>query len=452
MEVKEMESRRQAGRAASPPALHALRKRNRVSAGRSIIQHETVRRRKDGTPVRIQLSSCTLRDGSVAGTWTIGREITEDQQVLEALHTAIERYEQLVESVPCGILYIDSNGEPLHANRALAAMLGYRSARDLFQAGLKAQLFPGSKDFAQFIRRQIDEGEGGAEVVWQKSDRTPIRVRLSSKAFRSDRLGAPGYEIFVEDLSATTFLAEQLGRAQAMQAMARLAGTLAHDFDNLLEAITGYAQLLGKNPDQVDAAPLGLARVQQAAEQAALWTSRLQTFASVQAAEGRIVDLRILATEMMGTLLGQVGGKIDLFTHFDPNCGQVRANPAQVEQVLRNLTENAREAMPDGGSLTIEIENIDYAGSYRSLPPGAYVRLTVSDTGCGMQGDTLAHIFEPFFTTKERGKGAGIGLAIVYDIVRQWGGSIWAQSQPEQGATFTIHFPRVDLGTAQEQE
>jgi len=240
----------------------------------------------------------------------------------------------------------------------------------------------------------------------------------------------------------------RLRQAQKMEAVGRLAGGIAHDFNNVLTAIFGYADLLMDSLDLLDPRRADAAEIKRAAERAAGLTRQLLAFSRKQVMQPRLVNLNTVVHEMGGMLRRVVGERIALRLDLDQGLGHVTADPGQLEQVIANLGVNARDAMPDGGTLTIATANVNapgVAGAEDALPPGGpLVALTVSDTGTGMDEHVLAHLFEPFFTTKELGRGTGLGLATVYGIVRQSGGQIQVASRPGEGSTFTVYFPRVE--------
>jgi two-component system, cell cycle sensor histidine kinase and response regulator CckA len=243
-------------------------------------------------------------------------------------------------------------------------------------------------------------------------------------------------------------LEEQLAKAQKMDSIGRLAGGVAHDFNNLLTAILGNVEIARTSLAPDVSAHAELHEIEKAARRAADLSRQLLTFARNQVVQARVVDLNELtrgADKLLRRLLGE---DVELVTLLAPELGSVRIDPGQFEQVIVNLAVNARDAMPDGGRLTIETSNIvlgrEYAASHTGIEPGEYVQLAVSDTGQGMDRETLSRLFEPFFTTKGQGKGTGLGLAICYGIVRQAGGAIWAYSEPGRGATFKVHLPKVD--------
>jgi signal transduction histidine kinase/CheY-like chemotaxis protein len=241
---------------------------------------------------------------------------------------------------------------------------------------------------------------------------------------------------------------EQLRRAQRLEAVGNLAGGIAHDFNNLLTVITGYTGLILRRIDDEDPHWTKITGIKKAADRAASLTQQLLAFSRKQVRQPKVLDLNALVPDT-GTMLQRlIGEDIDLVLALKPGLGPIKADPSQVEQVIMNLVINARDAMPKGGKITIATSNVilseSYAEMHLTVEPGEYVMLAVSDTGCGMDAETQKRIFEPFFTTKEVGKGTGLGLATVYGIVKQSGGNIWVYSEPGQGTTFKVYFPRVN--------
>jgi signal transduction histidine kinase len=237
---------------------------------------------------------------------------------------------------------------------------------------------------------------------------------------------------------------EQLRQSQKMEAIGRLAGGVAHDFNNLLGVILGSAELLAESTD-LGNVRMRTAEILKAGRQAASLTRQLLAFSRKQILQPSVIDLNAKLSEAVGMLERLVGENIKICTSLAKNLGRVRTDPTQIEQITLNLVVNAREAMPQGGKIAIETQNIDldeaYTSSHASMLPGRYVMIAVSDSGVGMDAETQAHIFEPFFTTKN---GIGLGLSTVYGAVKQSGGNIWVYSEPGKGTTFKIYFPRVD--------
>jgi nitrogen-specific signal transduction histidine kinase/FixJ family two-component response regulator len=256
------------------------------------------------------------------------------------------------------------------------------------------------------------------------------------------------YDGLVEDVTERRQLEEQLRQAQKMEAVGRLAAGLAHDFNNLLTVVIGYSDLLMQRLSADDRLRPAMEEIKKAGEQAASLTRQLLAFSRKQALQPQVLDLSSLLSNVDKMLQRVIGEDIELVTHLPPGLGHVKADPGQIEQVIMNLALNARDAMPQGGQLTLEAANVEldssYASSHESVVPGHFVMLAMSDTGTGMDAETQAHIFEPFFTTKEKGKGTGLGLSTVYGIIKQSGGNIWVYSEPARGTTFKIYLPRVD--------
>jgi two-component system cell cycle sensor histidine kinase/response regulator CckA len=250
------------------------------------------------------------------------------------------------------------------------------------------------------------------------------------------------------DITDRKQLEEQLRQAQKMEAVGRLAGGIAHDFNNLLMVIQGYSDLLVERLPGGDPLRRNAEQIQMASQRASSLTRQLLAFSRKQMLAPKILNVQSVVAEMEKILRRLIGEDIQLETSSAPDLGLVRADRSQIEQVILNLAVNARDAMPQGGRLTIETANVELDSSYSHPPavlsPGRYVMLAVTDNGCGMDAETQAHVFEPFFTTKEKGKGTGLGLATVYGVVKQSGGYVWVYSEPGRGTSFKIYLPKIE--------
>jgi nitrogen-specific signal transduction histidine kinase len=245
------------------------------------------------------------------------------------------------------------------------------------------------------------------------------------------------------DVTERVHLEAQLRNAQQMEAIGRLAGGVAHDFNNILSIIMGYGELLLRTALD-DRARNGVEQIRRAADRAASLTQQLLAFSRKQVLQPKVLDLNEAVSAVQTMLSRIIGEDIELVASLHPSLMPVKADPGQVEQVLMNLAINARDAMPQGGRITMQTANVQISpdqGRDLDLPAGYYVMLVVSDTGHGMDAATLPHIFEPFFTTKPMGKGTGLGLSMVYGIVKQSGGSVQVQSEPGHGTSFRVYLP-----------
>ena len=277
------------------------------------------------------------------------------------------------------------------------------------------------------------------ELRWIKNQIFPIKD-ASGKIHRVAGVAA--------DITKTKQFQAQFHKAQKMEAIGRLAGGVAHDFNNLLTAIGGYSHFLLSSLAPDDKRREDVEQIKKAGERAAGLTRQLLAFSRQQVLQMKVVDCNFLVADLEKMLKRIVSEDVKLSTVLSREPGFIKSDPGQIEQVLMNLVVNSKDALPKGGSIAIETSNVelkgDYARMHLQVKPGSYVMFAVSDSGTGMDSETLAHLFEPFFTTKEQGKGTGLGLATVYGIVKQSGGGIYVYSEPGVGTTFKVYFPRVD--------
>jgi PAS domain S-box-containing protein len=364
----------------------------------------------------------------------------------ESLNRSESNFRSLVMNAPYGICRCNSLGIIQDANPALVAMFGYSSAAELAGRHLGSLYADAQQWFqtADYFHAGREFNSLTSECV--RKDGALIVARISGRAIPNGKNGS-SFEIFMEDISETRTLEQQLRQAQKMEAIGRLAGGIAHDFNNLLMVISGYSEFLLERlgPDPRLRGPAQ--EIANATQRATSLTRQLLAFSRKQMLAPKILDLNEVVTENLKMLTRMIGEDIDLVMVPSTELGAIRADPGQIDQVIMNLAVNARDAMPEGGKLTIETSNItldeNFARTHAPLKPGEYVMLAISDTGVGMDVDTQSRIFEPFFTTKGA-KGTGLGLSTVYGVVKQSGGFIFVDSQPQRGTAFRAYFPRVD--------
>jgi len=372
--------------------------------------------------------------GALTRTWL--------NQEHRRLSTAIE---QTVDSV----VITDTGGKIVYVNPAFEKVSGY--SRDevigqdprLFQSGKHAPEFY-DELWQILISGQVWHGR----FVNKKKDGTFYTVDATISPVRNEDGDVVNYVALERDVTRELQLEDQLNQAQKMEAIGRLAGGVAHDFNNILTIINGHSELLLMrylDPDN----PLRweIKQIQEAGERAAVLTHQLLAFSRRQTVQPKILNINDVVTDLQKMLRRLIDETIEMDIKLDPKLGRVKADVGQLTQVMMNLIVNARDAMPNGGTITIETANTDLAGEYLEdrleVVPGPYVRLTVADTGVGLDAETQSHIFEPFFTTKGEGKGTGLGLSTVYGIIRQNNGYIWVYSEVGQGTVFKIYLPRI---------
>jgi PAS domain S-box-containing protein len=401
--------------------------------------------------------------GQVVGYYGLARDVTERMQADEALLQAEGRYRALVESLPNAIV-VHQQGRIVYVNPVGVQLLGAQSAAELL--GRKALTFMHPDRREADARRMEDivrSGEAGplTEETFLRLDGSEVDVEVMSIPFTYQ--GEAAVITIFWDISerkraevALRESEEQLRQSQRMEAVGRLAGGIAHDFNNLLTAIIGHAEVLLLSPCSSDEGREGLGEIRSAADRATTLTRQLLAFSRRQALEPHVFNLNDVAQSMTGLLTRLIGEDVDLVFREDAALWPVEADPGQIEQVIMNLAINARDAMPEGGKLTLKTANVElgenyvvelgenYAAAHIEAEPGPHVMLAVSDTGSGMDPEILSRIFEPFFTTKEQGRGTGLGLSTVYGIVKQSGGNIWVYSEPGQGTIFKIYLPRAE--------
>ncbi len=355
-------------------------------------------------------------------------------------------FRALFESAPDAIFVEDLDGKVLDVNPAGCRLHGLRREELIgrnFVDLVPPEDRPEALDsFADLANGKMDQVEGTSYTSDGRS--IPVSLRVSHFSY----LGKPALLFHVSDITDQRQLEERLRQSQRMEAIGRLAGGVAHDFNNLLTAILGYTErgISSLAPDHQ--AQASLIEIQKAGEQAADLTRQLLAFSRQQVLQPKVQDLNKIVTDMESLLRRTIGEDVEIVTRLEPGLERVKVDGGQIEQVLLNLAVNARDAMADGGELFLETRDVildeHYAAAHVPVEPGAYVALTVSDTGSGMTEDVRDQIFEPFFTTKSPDKGTGLGLSTVYGIVKQSGGYIWVNSEPGTGTSIDIFLPPVE--------
>ncbi len=372
----------------------------------------------------------------------------ERRRTAEALRESEERYRSLVDNIDIGVTLLDFEYNVIMTNAAQSRLFSERVdelvGRKCYEAFCTAV---STCPYCPAIRAMGNGQPAEVEIERLTGDgkRSNLRIR-AFPTLRKDGMITGCIEV-VEDITARARMEEQLRQAAQLEAIGRLAGGVAHDFNNLLTAIIGYSgvllqQMPKKSPDTEK-----VFQINRAAERAAELTRQLLAFSRKQVLSVRALDLNPLIADFEKILRRLLGVDIELMTVFDPTLGQVMADPNQIEQILLNLAVNARDAMPEGGKLTMETANVTlddkYASTHADIVPGQYVMFSVADTGLGMDASTRSNIFDPFFTTKERGKGTGLGLSTVYGIVKQHKGHVSVHSEPDRGTVFKVYLPCV---------
>jgi len=358
-----------------------------------------------------------------------------------------DRYRQIFENANDVIFTTDLEHRVTALNKAGQTVTGYTFDEI---SGRKLDLILPNEYFrlTDQMKEHLVAGQHAAtyevEVITHEGAHLPFEANTR---LIFDEGKAVGLQSILRDVSERRRLEKQLWASQKMEAVGQLAGGIAHDFNNILTIVLGYAKLAADSIDTHHPVFRDISGIHKAVERACSLTRQLLAFSRRQVLRPTVVHLNSVLLDLEKLLKRLIGENIVLVTDLDPDAGMVKADQAQVEQVLMNLVINARDAMPSGGRITITVRNAELTAEdaleYHYVQVGSYVMIEVADTGIGMDEETLARIFEPFFTTKAAGKGTGLGLATVYGIVKQSGGYLWAYSEPGQGASFRVFLPRT---------
>ena len=409
---------------------------------------ELMNRRKDGSEIPIALSTSAVRgeNGELLGYLGVARDVSEARRGEERLRLQ----SAALESTADAVAITDRDGLVLWVNPSFSSMTGYAEEEAI---GLPVTTFRSgdSEDgttFKEMAKTVLDGRVWDGELTNKRKDARLVPAAVTVTPVR-DQAGAISHFVTVmRDVSQRRRLEEQLRQSQKMEAVGRLSGGVAHDFNNILGVIIGFGDMLLKQLPRDEKMRRYGHEILKAANRGAGLTRQLLAFSRQQVLQPKVLDLNSVVSDLEKMLARLIGEDIEMVTSLDPALGRTKVDPGQIEQVLMNLVVNARDAMPNGGTLAIETTNTDVTeaeGKKHGHPvePGPYVKLTVTDTGCGIDAATEKHIFEPFFTTKEVGKGTGLGLATVYGIVKQSSGYVWMKSEVGVGTSFTILLPRL---------
>ena len=405
---------------------------------------------RDGRSIWVESRSIIVRDekGEPVGIRSVTTDVTERKESEQSLREQKEILEQIFEHIPVMISFFGQDGRPKLVNKQWERVRGW-TQEEVLNSDLDIMI----ESYADPLERQKARDHiSGATGEWAEFKTTSKDGRTNDCLWAVVKL-SDGTSVGIgQDITdrnrAEAALHEselQFRQAQKMEAIGRLAGGIAHDFNNLLTVITGYSDLALKRMAADDPFKRNCEEIKKAGERAAALTRQLLAFGRKQVLQPKVLDLSSVVSEMEGMVRPLIGEDIELCITLAPDTDQVKADPGQIEQVIMNLTVNARDAMPRGGRLNIETKNVRLDNRFAEAEPGNYVMIAISDTGVGMNATTQSHIFEPFFTTKPVGDGTGLGLSTVYGIINQSGGHIQVDSEVDAGTTFKIYLPRVDV-------
>jgi PAS domain S-box-containing protein len=405
----------------------------------------------DGSKAWLSLSSTPIRDpsGTITSGVVILQDVTERKRREEALRASEERFSKAFKSNPTPMAVIRSKDSTfVDANDQFLRLLGH--AAEQIDGHDATQLGAWFTNLLGEAGKRLAAGGRFRDKEVAATARTGESKALLA-SFETTMLGGDAcYLATFVDLTERKQVEEQLRQSQKMEAIGSLAGGVAHDFNNLLTAINGYSELAMMGMVATSKEYEHLRVVRSAGERAAGLTRQLLAFSRKETVQTQVQSLNAVVVEMEGMLRRLIEENVEIKTRLDPDIAAVNVDKGQVVQILMNLVVNARDAMPEGGQIIVETRPARLEKPTRNTlleaAPGAFVALTIQDTGTGMTPEVKAKIFEPFFTTKEVGKGTGLGLAVVYGVVKQLGGWIELQSEPGQGTTFSIYFPEVREG------
>ena len=372
------------------------------------------------------------------------------KETLKGLRKSEEKYRRIFENAIEGLFQTSFDGVFVSINPAMVRILGYDSSDEVMQSvsDIRNQLYVHPEDRDEILSQIAEKGIViDKEIQIYHKDKSVILLSLSLRLAR-DNAGNPlNIQGFATDITQHKNLEEQLLQSQKLEAVGKLTGGIAHDFNNLLTVMTGHCDLVLKRFSLVDTSYQNLCEIRKAGDRAISLTRQLLAFSRKQVMQPVVINLNELIITSDKMLCRLIGEDVEYVTLPANDLWSTKADPGQIEQVITNLVVNARDAMKDGGRITVETANVtldeDYCNMHIDAVPGEYVMISVSDTGCGIPKQSLDKIFDPFFTTKEKENGTGLGLSTVYGIVKQSGGSVYVYSEVGLGSVFKIYLPRV---------
>jgi PAS domain S-box-containing protein len=387
-------------------------------------------------------------DGTVAGVIGLVTDVTDRKRAERALRESEERYREFFDRNLAAVFWNTLDGRILDCNEAAARLYGFDTKEELLTRGA-GDLYVDAAERERLVGLLRERGSlVNIELRLKRKDGTPFWGLANWALVPASDEAPPLLEAIAVDITERKELEERLAHTHKLEAVGKLAGGIAHDFNNLLTTILGYSDLLLRRLQDGDASRDDVREIQRAGERAAALTRQLLAFSRKQLIEPRVLDLNGVIGDASKMLRRLVGEDVRIGLRLEPRLGRIRADAGQLEQILMNLVANSRDAMPDGGAIEIATKNTalreEDRRAYPYVQPGPYVEVLVSDTGSGIDSEVRKHIFEPFYTTKVKGKGTGLGLAMVYGIVKQSGGYVWALDRKGGGTTFRICLPIVD--------
>ena len=406
-------------------------------------------RKKDGSLLFVEISGFAFERNGGSYELTLANDVTQRKLMEEALIQSQTSLQSLVDSAPFGICRTSLEEDRFESlNPAMLKILGGYRLDEAMGLKISTQVYSDPRDrgrLMEILRRNATVQ--GYELNLLRRDGSTVPLRISGSLASDPHSNAEYFTGYVEDMTQQSALEQQVRQVQKLEAVARLAGGVAHDFNNILVVIKLSTELMLAQTTLDNPLSKSLLQVSNAADRAAALTRQMLALGRQQIMQVRVINVNSVVTETSHMLCRIIGEDIRLVTNLCDTLENSRLDPNQVGQVILNLAVNARDAMPEGGVLHLETCNVDldnaYAQEHPPVQPGRYVMLAVSDTGTGIDKSILPRIFDPFFTTKEVGKGTGLGPSIVYGIVKQSGGYVWVYSEPAHGTTFKLYFPAI---------